>query len=182
MLLSFHVHTCVHPVELVTLAPPHSSVFRIKLRRDRSSTVFTCDSMACKSSLTEDDFSCPVCCDVFREPLLLACSHSICKSCLHTFWQQRAALECPICRTVSSTPKPPINIVLRNMCEAVLKERNRRMSVEMEGLCSIHREALTLYCVKDQRPLCTKCKNSSSQSRNSVCSIWEASQDLKVWN
>ncbi|MCJ8733150.1 hypothetical protein PDJAM_G00219790 [Pangasius djambal] len=135
--------------------------------------------MDSRPSLTEDDFSCPVCCDIFRNPLLLACSHSICKSCLHTFWQQRGALECPICRTVSSTPEPPVNIVLHNMCEAVLKERNRRMSVEMEGLCSIHHEALTLFCVKDQRPLCTKCKNSRLHSRHTVCSIHEASQDLK---
>ncbi|XP_034161413.2 tripartite motif containing 35-30 [Pangasianodon hypophthalmus] len=135
--------------------------------------------MDSRPSLTEDDFSCPVCCDIFREPLLLACSHSICKSCLHTFWQQRGALECPICRTVSSTPEPPVNVVLHNMCQAVLKERNRRMSVEMEGLCSIHREALTLFCIKDQRPLCTKCKNSRLHSNHTVCSIHEASQNLK---
>ncbi|XP_060734250.1 tripartite motif containing 35-30 [Tachysurus vachellii] len=135
--------------------------------------------MNSRPSLTEDDFSCPVCCDIFREPLLLACSHSICKSCLNTFWQQRRALECPICRTVSSTPEPPVNIVLHNMCEAVMKERNRRMSVEMEGLCSIHHEALTLFCVKDQRPICTKCKNSRLHSRHTVSSIREASQDLK---
>ncbi|XP_027017119.2 E3 ubiquitin-protein ligase TRIM39-like [Tachysurus fulvidraco] len=135
--------------------------------------------MDSRPSLTEDDFSCPVCCDIFREPLLLACSHSICKSCLNTFWQQRGALECPICRTVSSTPEPPVNIVLHNMCEAVMKERNRRMSVEMEGLCSIHHEALTLFCVKDQRPICTKCKNSRLHSRHTVSSIREASQDLK---
>ncbi|KAK3549093.1 hypothetical protein QTP70_031341 [Hemibagrus guttatus] len=137
------------------------------------------DSMDSRPSLTEDDFSCPVCCDIFREPLLLACSHSICKSCLNTFWHQRGVLECPICRTVSSTPVPPVNIVLHNMCEAVLRERNRRMSVEMEGLCSIHREALTLFCVKDQRPICTKCKNSRLHSRHTVNSIQEASQDLK---
>ncbi|KAM9481435.1 E3 ubiquitin-protein ligase TRIM35-like [Clarias gariepinus] len=135
--------------------------------------------MDSRPSLTEDDFSCPVCCDIFREPLLLTCSHSICKSCLHTFWQQRGAPECPICRGVSSTPEPPVNIVLHNMCQAVLKERNRRMSVEMEGLCSIHREALTLFCVKDQRPICTKCKNSRLHSRHTVCSIHEASQNLK---
>ncbi|XP_046720624.1 E3 ubiquitin-protein ligase TRIM35-like [Silurus meridionalis] len=135
--------------------------------------------MDSRPSLTEDDFSCPVCCDIFSEPLLLACSHSICKRCLHTFWQQRGVLECPICRTVSSSFEPPVNIVLHNMCEAVLRERNRRMSVEMEGLCSIHRESLSLFCVKDQRPLCTKCKNSRLHSRHTVCSIQEASQDLK---
>ncbi|XP_062860937.1 tripartite motif containing 35-30 [Trichomycterus rosablanca] len=135
--------------------------------------------MVSKPSLTEDDFSCPVCFDVFMEPVLLACSHSVCKGCLHTFWQQRGALECPICRTVSSNPDPPVNVVLRNMCEAVLRERNRRMSVEMEGLCSIHHKALTFFCVKDQRPLCTKCRDSRLHSRHTVCSIQEASRDLK---
>ncbi|XP_066541105.1 tripartite motif containing 35-30 isoform X2 [Hoplias malabaricus] len=135
--------------------------------------------MASRPSLTEDDFSCPVCCDIFRDPILLACSHSMCKGCVRNFWDQRGALECPICRTVSSNSEPPTNIVLRNMCEAVLKEKNRRFSVEMEGLCGLHREALTVFSHLEQRPICATCKNSSLHSKHSFCSIREASHNLK---
>ncbi|KAL7871016.1 hypothetical protein SRHO_G00085130 [Serrasalmus rhombeus] len=136
-------------------------------------------SMASRPSLTEEDFSCPLCCEIFRDPILLACSHSMCKGCVRNFWDQRGALECPICRTVSSNSEPPTNIVLRNMCEAVLKEKNRRFSVEMEGLCSLHLEALTIFCSMEQRPVCTKCKDSNLHSKHSFCSIRDASQDLK---
>ncbi|XP_072551121.1 tripartite motif containing 35-30 [Salminus brasiliensis] len=135
--------------------------------------------MASRPSLTEEDFSCPLCCEIFRDPILLACSHSMCKGCVRTFWDQRGALECPICRTISSNSEPPTNIVLRNMCEAVLKEKNRRFSVEMEGFCSLHRQALTIFCHAEQRPICTRCKDSSLHIKHSFCSIEEASQDLK---
>uniref|UniRef100_A0A4W4ETA1 Tripartite motif-containing protein 35-like n=1 Tax=Electrophorus electricus TaxID=8005 RepID=A0A4W4ETA1_ELEEL len=135
--------------------------------------------MASRPSLSEEDFSCPVCCDIFRDPILLACSHTICNSCLRTFWDQRDALECPICRSVSPNANPPLNIVLRSMCEAVLRERSRRMSVEMGGLCSLHNEALSLFCVKDQRPVCDKCKDTRPHTTHSFCSIQDAAQDLK---
>ncbi|XP_007244155.2 E3 ubiquitin-protein ligase TRIM35 [Astyanax mexicanus] len=135
--------------------------------------------MASRPSLTEEDFSCPLCCEIFRDPILLACSHSMCKGCVRKFWDQRGALECPICRTVSSNSEPPTNIVLRNMCEAVLKEKNRRFSVEMEGFCSLHQEPLTIFCHKEQRPICTRCKDSSLHIKHSFCSIQDASEHLK---
>ena len=122
-----------------------------------------------------------MCCDIFKDPILLACSHSMCKGCVRKYWNQRGALECPICRTVSDNSEPPTNIVLRNMCEALLKEKIRRFSVEMEGLCSLHREAFTVFCSLEQRPICAKCKDSSLHSKHSFCSIQDASQDLKVW-
>ncbi|XP_076849104.1 tripartite motif containing 35-30 [Brachyhypopomus gauderio] len=135
--------------------------------------------MASRPSLTEEDFSCPVCCDIFRDPILLACSHTICKGCLRTFWDQRGALECPICRSVSPSASPPSNIVLRSMCEAVLRERSRRLSVEMGGICSLHSQALTVFCTKDQRPVCHMCTDSRAHSTHTFCSIQDAARDLK---
>ncbi|XP_030646589.1 nuclear factor 7, brain-like [Chanos chanos] len=132
-----------------------------------------------RPSLTEEDFSCSVCCDIFRDPVLLACSHSICKSCLHTFWEQRGALECPICRTVSQNPDPPLNIVLKNMCEAILEERSFRGSTESQGLCSVHGEDLTLFCTEDRKPVCVKCRDPKLHNHHSFRPVEEAAVDLK---
>ncbi len=33
------------------------------------------------ASLSED-FSCPVCNEIFKDPVVLSCSHSVCKECL----------------------------------------------------------------------------------------------------
>ncbi|KAI5609397.1 hypothetical protein C0J50_9481, partial [Silurus asotus] len=31
------------------------------------------------SAFSEEDFSCPVCCEIFKDPVVLHCSHSVCK-------------------------------------------------------------------------------------------------------
>lgn len=53
-------------------------------------------------SLSVEELSCPVCCEVFRSPVFLSCSHSICKDCLQHFWRSKNTQECPVCRRRSS--------------------------------------------------------------------------------
>ncbi|KAK7938416.1 hypothetical protein WMY93_001742 [Mugilogobius chulae] len=50
------------------------------------------------ASRLEEDLTCPICHDLFREPVLLSCSHSLCKNLVQTFTEQRdqAAAE-PLC-------------------------------------------------------------------------------------
>ncbi|KAJ8359654.1 hypothetical protein SKAU_G00161790 [Synaphobranchus kaupii] len=73
--------------------------------------------MAASLSSLEDDLTCPVCCDVFRDPVVLRCSHSFCKECLGTYWTDKPIKDCPSCRRRSSTDKPPANLSLRNIVE-----------------------------------------------------------------
>ncbi|XP_041758452.1 nuclear factor 7, brain-like [Coregonus clupeaformis] len=87
--------------------------------------------MASKSSLPEENFNCPVCFSVFKNPVLLSCSHSFCKTCLELCWQQKEPRECPVCRRRSSM-NPPLNLALKNLCEAFLQERSQRASVGSE--------------------------------------------------
>lgn len=136
--------------------------------------------MACRLSITEEDLYCPICCDIFRDPVLLACSHSICNGCVKTFWNRRGTRECPICRTVSSNPDPPINIVLRNMCEPMREETAQDLPEETVGFCSLHGEPLTFFCAEDQELVCGKCRNTKSHKNHHIRSTTGASQDLRV--
>lgn len=136
--------------------------------------------MACRLSLTEEDFYCPICCDIFRDPVLLACSHSICNGCVKTFWNRRGTQDCPICRAVSSNPDPPINIVLRNMCDLMREETTQDLPVETGGFCNLHGEPLTFFCAEDQALVCGKCRNTKSHKNHRIRSTTEASQDLRV--
>lgn len=77
-------------------------------------------------SFSEEDFSCPVCYEIFKDPLLLPCSHSICKMCLEQFWEKRGFRECPVCRKRFSQETPPLNLHLRNLCEIFLQEGSQR--------------------------------------------------------
>ncbi|XP_016115761.1 tripartite motif-containing protein 35-like [Sinocyclocheilus grahami] len=103
-------------------------------------------------TVSAEELSCPVCCEIFKTPVLLSCSHSFCKECLQQFWTTKETQECPVCRRRSSKDNPPVNLVLKNLCESFLKDRNERRSSESEEICSLHREKLKLFCLEDKQP------------------------------
>ncbi|XP_043086505.1 LOW QUALITY PROTEIN: nuclear factor 7, brain-like [Puntigrus tetrazona] len=112
------------------------------------------------ASSAEYDYNCPVCAEIFKTPVLLSCSHSVCKECLQQFWRTKKTQECPVCRRRSSKEHPPLNLALQNLCESFLKERNESRSSGSEEICSLHREKLKLFCLEDKQPACLVCRDS----------------------
>ncbi|KAJ8372175.1 hypothetical protein AAFF_G00293920 [Aldrovandia affinis] len=49
--------------------------------------------MAGRFSLLEEELSCPVCTEIFTDPVVLKCSHSFCKACLQKCWEQKDKLR-----------------------------------------------------------------------------------------
>ncbi|XP_035276337.1 tripartite motif-containing protein 35-like [Anguilla anguilla] len=122
--------------------------------------------MASRSSILEEELSCPVCSEIFRDPVVLSCSHSFCKACLQQYWEQKGSQECPICRRRSSKNQPSISMSLRNICEAFLKERSQRAKAGSEVLCSLHSEKLKLFCLDDDEPICVDCLTGTHRNHN----------------
>nr|XP_024658366.1 nuclear factor 7, brain-like [Maylandia zebra] len=87
------------------------------------------------ASRSEEDLCCPICRDIFRDPVLLSCSHSFCKDCLRRWWREKPTQECPMCQKRSSRVDPPVSLVLKNLCESFVERRDQRAS---EDLCSLH--------------------------------------------
>ncbi|XP_061103236.1 E3 ubiquitin-protein ligase TRIM35-like [Conger conger] len=135
--------------------------------------------MASGSSLLEEELSCPVCTEIFRDPVLLSCCHSFCKACLQQYWDQKGSQECPVCRRRSSKEHPPFSLSLRNTCEAFLKERSQRAKAGSEVLCSLHSEKLKLFCLEDQTPVCLVCQTSRKHRSHTMLPVQEASEDYK---
>ncbi|KAJ8281420.1 hypothetical protein GJAV_G00067460 [Gymnothorax javanicus] len=135
--------------------------------------------MASGSSLLEEELSCPVCSEIFRDPVVLSCSHSFCKDCVQQYWEQKGYQECPVCRKRAKRNKPPISLPLRNTCEAFLKERSQRAKAGSEELCSLHSEKLKLFCVEDQIPICVVCKSSKKHKNHYVQPVQEAAEESK---
>ncbi|KAG5282966.1 hypothetical protein AALO_G00036730 [Alosa alosa] len=131
------------------------------------------------ASKLESDFSCPVCCDIFNDPVVLSCSHSICKVCLQKFWKTKGSRECPLCRRKSSNQFPLPNLVLKNLCETFLQERSQRASAGSEVLCSLHSERLKLFCLEDKQPVCLVCRDSRKHTNHKFQPIDEVTSDLK---
>ncbi|XP_047438462.1 E3 ubiquitin-protein ligase TRIM35-like [Mugil cephalus] len=128
------------------------------------------------ASRLEEDLCCPVCQEVFRDPVVLSCSHSFCKVCLKNWWRQNPSHQCPVCKRRSSKEDPPSNLVLRNLCESFLQERDQRSP---EALCSLHSEKLRLFCLDHQQPVCLVCRDSEKHSNHRFRPIDEAAPDLK---
>ncbi|XP_077948757.1 nuclear factor 7, brain-like [Gasterosteus aculeatus] len=125
------------------------------------------------ASRSEEDLCCPVCQEVFKNPVLLSCSHSFCKVCLKSWWREKQAQECPVCRTTSSGSHPPCNLVLKNLCEAFLLER------ASETLCSLHSEKLRLFCLDHLQPVCVVCRDSQKHTNHRFRPIDEAAVEHK---
>ncbi|KAM6977435.1 E3 ubiquitin-protein ligase TRIM39-like [Aplochiton taeniatus] len=134
--------------------------------------------MAASLFLQEEDFSCPVCCDIFKDPVLLSCSHSFCKACLQEYWKENNEKRCPVCRTTSKL-EPTCNLVLKNLCEAFSKDRNQRASAGSEALCRLHNEKLKLFCLDDKQPVCLVCQTSKNHKDHTFCPVDEAAQEYK---
>ncbi|KAM8750316.1 nuclear factor 7, brain-like isoform 1-T1 [Acanthopagrus schlegelii] len=128
------------------------------------------------ASRLEEDLCCPVCHDVFREPVVLSCSHSFCKDCLQSWWTERRTRECPVCNRRSSRDRPPLNLVLKNLCESFLQDRDQRAS---EHLCSRHSEKLKLFCLDHQQPVCLVCRDSEQHTNHRFRPIDEAARQHK---
>uniref|UniRef100_A0A8C7LNH2 Uncharacterized protein n=1 Tax=Oncorhynchus kisutch TaxID=8019 RepID=A0A8C7LNH2_ONCKI len=131
------------------------------------------------STFQKEDLSCPVCCDIFKDPVLLSCSHSFCKACLQEFWKEKEWQECPVCRRRSSRSEPPNNRALKNLCEAFLQERRQKASAGSAVLCSLHGEKLKLFCLEHEQPICVVCRDSRKHKKHDCIPIDEAVQDLK---
>ncbi|XP_018518795.2 nuclear factor 7, ovary [Lates calcarifer] len=126
---------------------------------------------------TEEDLSCPVCQDIFKDPVVLSCSHSFCKHCLQSWWRGKPVQECPVCKRRSSRSDPPRNLALKNLCETFLLERDQRASAGSESLCSLHSEKLKLFCLDHQQPVCLICRDSKTHNNHRFRPIHEFAQD-----
>ncbi|XP_037622291.1 nuclear factor 7, brain-like [Sebastes umbrosus] len=125
------------------------------------------------ASRLEDDFCCSVCHDVFKDPVILSCSHSFCKVCLQSWWTEKHVQECPLCKRRSSKNILPPNLALKNACESFLQERAQRSS---EALCSLHSEKLRLFCLDHQQPVCVVCIESEKHTNHRFRPIDEAAR------
>ncbi|XP_035469989.2 nuclear factor 7, brain [Scophthalmus maximus] len=131
-------------------------------------------------SLPEEDLTCPVCCDIFTDPVLLSCSHSFCRSCVKRCWET-GLRECPVCRKrAGSKFNPPSNLALRNVCASLLQVRSQApVAQEEKTNCGLHGERLKLFCLVDKQLICVVCQSSKLHKTHDCSPIEEAVLDCK---
>nr|XP_033482551.1 nuclear factor 7, ovary-like [Epinephelus lanceolatus] len=130
------------------------------------------------SSQSERDLSCSVCFEIFKDPVVLSCSHSFCKDCVQSWWREKHIHQCPICKERHLFSDTPRNLVLKNLCEAFLLERDQRGSETILS-CSLHSEKLRLFCMDHQQPVCLVCRDSKRHNNHRFRPIDEAAKEHK---
>lgn len=70
----------------------------------------------------ESELTCPVCLELFRDPVILECGHHFCQVCIVQCWEAKAdeASNCPKCRKPCERKLRP-NSLLCNVVESVRK-------------------------------------------------------------
>ncbi|XP_034556033.1 E3 ubiquitin-protein ligase TRIM39-like [Notolabrus celidotus] len=90
---------------------------------------------AASSLLSEDQFLCSICLDVFTNPVTIPCGHNFCKSCITEHWNTNVQCECPLCKEqCEKKPDLRVNTVLSEMAaqfkQSVLQETSSSSSEE----------------------------------------------------
>ncbi|KAK3505869.1 hypothetical protein QTP70_019370 [Hemibagrus guttatus] len=79
-------------------------------------------------SVAQDQFSCPVCLDLLKDPVTIPCGHSFCKVCINGCWDQedqKGVYSCSQCRD-TFTPRP---VLRRNNMLAEVVEKLKKTEV-----------------------------------------------------
>ncbi|XP_015250913.1 PREDICTED: zinc-binding protein A33-like [Cyprinodon variegatus] len=126
---------------------------------------------------SEKDLTCTLCCEIFKDPVKLECSHTFCKDCLQAEWAGKQTRLCPLCKEISLLRDPPRNLMMKNLCFAFFLGRGQRANAGAEDLCSLHSEKLKLFCLDHQEPVCLVCRDSKAHSDHSFRPIDETVQD-----
>ncbi|XP_024229154.1 E3 ubiquitin-protein ligase TRIM39 [Oncorhynchus tshawytscha] len=70
------------------------------------------------SLLSENQFQCSVCLDVFTDPVTTPCGHTFCMACIRGLWKISYGCKCPTCEnTFTVRPQISINVAFKEITD-----------------------------------------------------------------
>ncbi|XP_044837937.1 zinc finger protein RFP-like isoform X1 [Mauremys mutica] len=129
----------------------------------------------------QDELTCPICLEYFKDPVSLDCDHSFCQACITQCWGGFTTdVSCPQCRVTFPQRNLRLNRQLRNIVEAARELRLQSgKEPKPERLCEKHKEPLKLFCKEDEIPICLVCDRSKEHRDHTVIPAEEAAKEFK---
>ncbi|XP_050777127.1 uncharacterized protein LOC127033274 isoform X3 [Gopherus flavomarginatus] len=125
----------------------------------------------------QDEVTCPICLEYFKDPVSLDCDHSFCRACITQCGEGfDTDISCPQCREIFPQRNLRLNRQLRNIVEAA---RELRLQPEPESLCEKHKEPLKLFCKEDEILICLVCDRSKEHRDHTVIPTEEAAEEFQ---
>ncbi|XP_067865784.1 zinc-binding protein A33-like [Heterodontus francisci] len=126
------------------------------------------------------EVTCPICLNLYQDPVRLECEHNFCRSCIGDFWGLlESGFSCPQCQETFPQLRLKSNRLLANIVERVRQLRLDAPAPSGEPglvLCSRHEEKLKLYCQDDQEAICVVCGVSKEHKDHRIVPIHETVQ------
>ncbi|XP_030635406.1 E3 ubiquitin-protein ligase TRIM39-like [Chanos chanos] len=115
--------------------------------------------MASSSSLlSEEQFQCSICLDVFTDPVSTPCGHSFCMTCIKGFWDTSTSCLCPTCkRKFEKRPDLFVNIVLADLTAQFRKSIEVKVSSTPQTPAVKTRDISCDICTSDKLKALKSC-------------------------
>ncbi|XP_051730774.1 tripartite motif-containing protein 16-like protein [Ctenopharyngodon idella] len=115
--------------------------------------------------VNQEQFSCPICMDLLRDPVTIPCGHNYCMECIKSFWEQknqRKLCSCPECRQTFS-PRPALN---KNTLFAEVVEKLRHTGIRSHTIPGVkndediakEKQDLVMFCEQELKQLQRRCQ------------------------
>ncbi|XP_072889337.1 E3 ubiquitin-protein ligase TRIM39-like isoform X1 [Hemitrygon akajei] len=122
---------------------------------------------------------CPLCFELFTDPVSLECDHCFCGSCISQVWENVLGdVSCPQCQQVFTQRNTRPSRTLGNVAEQLRRLSVRVKQRELELFCREHDEKLKLFCEEELELICADCWNSQHQT-HSVITVKAAAKKYK---
>jgi hypothetical protein len=126
----------------------------------------------------EKEVTCPLCLDVFKEPMKLPCDHVYCKDCIKglALRSLNATISCPECRTSTQLQNNDVNNLptdfRMNRLIEVFQEVKTGEGTDSPGTkeeirCEAHpAQPIAIYCETCRKTLCRDCVLATKEHEN----------------
>lgn len=94
------------------------------------------------SVLSEEQLLCPICLDLFNQPVSTPCGHNFCRDCIQSYWQCANLSQCPVCKQkFYRRPELKVNTFISEVASHFKKsvEKREENETSTEGQSSGHK-------------------------------------------